>query len=105
MLRNNASPYPLTFNIRMGSTLVNVEGTFADPVQMTGVNAHLGLRGDNLADLFYLTGIPLPPTPPYQLSGHLQKQNGIWGFHNFQGRVGDSDLSGELTWLYVNHSG
>ena len=65
---------------------------------MIGVNAQLDLRGDNLADLFYLTGIPLPPTPPYQLIGHLQKQNGIWGFHNFKGRVGDSDLSGELTY-------
>jgi uncharacterized protein involved in outer membrane biogenesis len=82
----------------MGSTRVNLEGTFADPVQMTGVNAQLDLRGDNLADLFYLTGIPLPPTPPYQLIGHLQKQNGIWGFHNFKGWVGDSDLAGELTY-------
>jgi uncharacterized protein involved in outer membrane biogenesis len=98
MLRNNARPYPLTLNINMGDTHVNVEGTFADPVQMIGVNAQLNVRGDNLADLFYLTGIPLPPTPPYQLMGHLQNQKGIWEFHNFQGRVGDSDLSGELTY-------
>jgi uncharacterized protein involved in outer membrane biogenesis len=98
MLRNNTLPYPLSLNVNMGSTHVNLEGTFADPVQMTGVNAQLDLRGDNLADLFYLTGIPLPPTPPYQLIGHLQKQNGIWGFHNFHGQVGDSDLSGELTY-------
>jgi uncharacterized protein involved in outer membrane biogenesis len=50
---------------------------------MAGVDAQLDLRGDNLADLFYLTGIPLPPTPPYQLIGHLQKQNGIWEFHHY----------------------
>ncbi len=98
MLRNKTLPYPLTLNINMGSTRVNLEGTFADPVQMTGVNAQLDLRGDNLADLFYLTGIPLPPTSPYQLTGYLQKQNGIWGLHNFHGQVGDSDLSGELTY-------
>ncbi|QWF71882.1 AsmA family protein [Methylomonas paludis] len=98
MLRNNSQPYPLQLNINMGSTRVSLEGTFADPVQMTGVNAQLDLRGDNLADLFYLTGIPLPPTPPYKLNGHLQKQDGIWAFHHFQGQVGDSDLSGELTY-------
>ncbi|MGD0961005.1 MAG: AsmA family protein, partial [Methylomonas sp.] len=98
MLRNNTQPYPLKLNINMGNTRVNLEGTFSDPVLMTGVNAQLDLSGDNLADLFYLTGIPLPPTSPYKLSGHLQKQNGIWGFHDFKGQVGDSDLSGELTY-------
>ncbi len=98
MLRKNTQPYPLTLNISMGSTRVNLEGTFADPVQMVGVDAQLDLRGDNLADLFYLTGIPLPPTPPYKLAGHLQKLDGIWGFHHFQGQVGDSDLSGELSY-------
>ncbi len=98
MLRNNTVAYPLMLNVDMGSTHINVEGTFADPVKMAGVNAQLNLHGDNLADLFYLTGIPLLPTSPYKLIGHLQKQNGIWEFHNFRGQVGDSDLSGELTY-------
>lgn len=96
MLRNNTAPYPLTLTIKMGSTNMGVKGTFVDPVQMTGVDAQLNLRGNNLADLFHLTQIPLPPTPPYKLSGHLQKQNEIWRFEKFKGQVGDSDLSGDL---------
>lgn len=98
MLRNNTAPYPLALTIKMGSTSMGIEGTFADPVQMAGVDAQLNLRGNNLADLFYLTGIPLPPTPPYKLSGHLQKKNQIWAFEKFKGQVGDSDLSGDLTY-------
>jgi uncharacterized protein involved in outer membrane biogenesis len=98
MLRNNTEPYPLTFNIKMGSTRMEMEGTVSDPAKMSGMNAQLNLQGNNLADLFHLTQIPLPPTPPYKLSGHLQKQNETWKFQKFKGQVGDSDLSGDLTY-------
>ncbi len=96
MLRNDTEPYPLTVNIKMGNTHIDAEGTVADPAKMTGVNAQLSLGGDNLADLFHLTQIPLLPTPPYKLTGHLQKQDEIWKFQNFKGQVGDSDMSGDL---------
>ncbi|WP_174625081.1 AsmA family protein [Candidatus Methylobacter favarea] len=98
MLRNNTAPYPLDLVIKMGSTSMFIKGTFADPVQMAGMNAQLNLRGNNLADLFHLTQIPLPPTPPYKLSGRLQKHNDVWEFQKFKGQVGDSDLSGDLTY-------
>lgn len=96
MLRNSTEPYPLTVNIKMGDTQIDVEGTVADPAKMEGVNAQLKLRGDNLADLFHLTQIPLLPTPPYKLAGHLQKHDETWKFQNFKGQVGDSDMSGDL---------
>jgi uncharacterized protein involved in outer membrane biogenesis len=97
-LRDTEKPYPLTFDLKMGSTRIDMEGTISDPAQMSGMNAQLNLQGNNLADLFYLTQIPLPPTPPYKLSGRLQKQKEIWKFQKFKGKVGDSDLSGELTY-------
>jgi uncharacterized protein involved in outer membrane biogenesis len=65
---------------------------------MSGMNAQLNLQGNNLADLFHLTQIPLPPTPPYKLSGRLQKQDETWKFQKFKGQVGDSDLSGDLSY-------
>jgi AsmA family protein len=96
MLRNDTEPYPLTLNIKMSNTQMDAEGTVADPAKMTGVNAQLNLQGDNLADLFHLTQIPLLPTPPYKLSGYLQKHDGTWKFQKFKGQVGDSDMSGDL---------
>ncbi|MGZ4955725.1 MAG: AsmA family protein [Methylobacter sp.] len=105
MLRNNTAPYPLTLNIKMGSTHMDMKGTIADPVKVAGVNAQLHLRGDNLADMFHLTHIPLLPTPPYQLSGHLQKQNEVWRFQRFKGQVGDSDLSGDLIYQTKSERG
>ncbi|HEY8157627.1 MAG TPA: AsmA family protein [Methylobacter sp.] len=95
-LRDTEKPYPLTFDLKMGSTRVDMKGTISDPAKLAGLNAQLNLQGNNLADLFHLTQIPLPPTPPYKISGHLEKKHDIWEFQKFKGKVGDSDLSGDL---------
>lgn len=104
-LRDTEKPYPLTFNLKMGSTRIDMEGTISDPAKMSGMNAQLNLQGNNLADLFHLTQIPLPPTPPYKLSGRLQKQDETWKFQKFKGQVGDSDLSGDLTYATKREPG
>jgi uncharacterized protein involved in outer membrane biogenesis len=51
-----------------------------------------------MADLFYLTAIPLPPTPPYTLKGQLTKTGTVWAYKKFDGKVGGSDLSGNLSY-------
>lgn len=98
MLRNSHAVYPLNLHIAMGATKIDVDGTFTDPVQMEGIDTTLDLSGANLADLFYLTEIPLPPTPTYKLSGHLTKKGDLWTFEKFQGKVGGSDLEGDLSY-------
>jgi len=40
-------------------------------VHVGKLDIQLALQGSSLADLFPILGIPLPATPPYQLSGHL----------------------------------
>lgn len=97
-LRDSTRDYPLTLRITMGDTEVSVDGKFRDPIKLTGVDASLNISGNNMANLFYLTAIPLPPTPPYSLAGQLTKKDGIWGYEKFNGKVGGSDLSGDLTY-------
>lgn len=97
-LRDSSKEYPLSVKIEMGKTNIAVDGTFKDPVKLTGVNASLNITGNNMADLFYLTAIPLPPTPPYTLHGQLTKNGSIWGYNNFKGKVGGSDLAGNLSY-------
>ena len=98
MLRDSNKPYPLDLSLTMGATKITVNGTFTDPVKLTGVDTHLHLEGDNLADLFYLTAIPLPPSPSYSIDGQLVKKTGAWAFNDFKGTVGHSDLGGNLTY-------
>ena len=97
-LRDSTKEYPLRLKLEMGATKVAVNGTFKDPIKLTGVNASLKITGHNMADLFYITAIPLPPTPPYSLEGQLTKNGGVWGYNNFEGKVGGSDLSGQLSY-------
>lgn len=97
-LRDTAQEFPLNLKLVMGATEINVEGTFKDPIKLAGVDAALKVMGNNMADIFYLTAIPLPPTPPYRLEGQLTKTDGVWGYKDFKGKVGGSDLSGSLSY-------
>src|SRR5262249_25964770 len=62
LLRDTSKQFPLDLEIKMGGTVVNFKGALQDPVAMKGINATLDVSGPNMADLFYLTSIPLPPT-------------------------------------------
>lgn len=98
LLRNTSEPFPLKIEINIGGTRFMTDGTFTDPIQLKGIDAQLELGGSNLADLFYLIHVPLPPTPSYSLKGKLQKDGELWTFTGFTGRVGSSDLSGKVTY-------
>lgn len=97
-LRDTDTPYPLKADIVMGDTVVGIDGTFKDPLKMEGVDTGLSLKGPNLADLYYLTSIPLPPTPAYTLSGRLAKDGTVWRFDIPKGTVGNSDLKASGTY-------
>jgi AsmA protein len=62
----------------------------------------LALSGDNLNQLFTLTGIAFPATRDYVTHGHLLRQGNTVRYESFTGRVGTSDLSG---WIQVKTGG
>lgn len=96
MLRDTTQNYPLMIAVTVGNTEFKIDGTFKDPVRLTGLDAVLHLSGDSLSDLYYFTHVALPPTPAFTLDGQLVKQGETWTFRNFEGRVGKSDLSGTV---------
>ena len=56
----------------------------------------LTVEGSDMAQLYPLAGVVLPKTPPYSLTGMLGNKGDEWRFDDFQGRMGDSDLAGDL---------
>lgn len=89
---------PYRFKARMagaGSSLT-ATGAVTRPFDLGRFDATLTLEGRDLADLYLLTGLTLPNTPPYRLSGALKRNEAVWTFNDFDGRVGASDLSGDL---------
>ena len=88
--------YPFNADVRAGDTEVTAKGQVPHPFNLGQVFADVSMSGRDLADLYYLTGITLPNTPPYRIAGHLSRDEKVYRFQRFTGRVGSSDLEGDL---------
>ena len=87
-------PYPFSADIRAGDTHVIAKGELPRPFDFGQIRTALDVSGGNLANIYLLTGLALPSSPPYRLSGELVRNGTSFNFHNVVGRVGASDLEG-----------
>lgn len=92
-------PYPIGADIRAGATHVTANGQIDKPFDLGRFSANLMVQGSDLNNLYYLTGLSLPNTPPYRIAGALTRNGETYDFKKFNGRVGDSDVSGDLSVL------
>ena len=95
-LRSSKEPYPVKINLGAGKLKASVDGNLTEPLAMKGEDVTLDIQGDDMAKLYPLIHLVFPSTPPYRLKGHLKHDGKVWSFANFSGRVGDSDLSGNI---------
>lgn len=102
-LRSEGTPFPLQADFRSGNTRVALVGSLNDPLNMGGADLQLTFSGDSLGELYDLTGVLLPDTPPFKTDGRLvatfnEKNGSRFAYRNFNGRIGDSDIHGSLTY-------
>ncbi|MDA8451402.1 AsmA family protein [Acidovorax sp. NCPPB 3859] len=101
-LRQQDVQYPLQFKARAGTVRAEVEGTLANPLALAGMDLQVLLQAESMADLYPLTGLVLPNTPPFRTKGHLvgslEPGRAVWDYRDFTGTVGQSDLRGQLTY-------
>ena len=79
------------------ATLGDITGAAAGivrSVDVDGIDLDLDISGASLADVKRYLPVNLPDTPPYRLQGRVRNPKDSWIFDPFNGRVGDSDLSG-----------
>jgi AsmA family protein len=102
-LQDAARPFPVQADLHIGDTRVAFVGTLTDPAHLAALDLRLWLQGISLEHLYALTGISLPPTPPYSTEGRLVGQfregGNVFKYENFTGRVGGSDLNGSLVFV------
>lgn len=96
-LPSPASPTRVSAAATLGHTTAVAVGYLRE-LGFEGMDVQLGLAGDDLAELNQL-GINLPGTPPYKLRGRLAFANNTWDFSPFEGRIGDSDINGQLAYV------
>ena len=102
-LRGEGTPFPIQADFRSGNTRVAFMGTINDPMNMGGADLRLKFSGDSLGDLYDLTGVLLPDTPPFETDGHLvakidPEKSSVFDYRDFNGRIGDSDIHGTLAY-------
>ena len=90
-------PYHFEATLAGSRSRLVVDGAITRPFDLGQFTSTLSLQGQDLNDLYLLTGVTLPNTPPYRLSGALTRNDAVWTFNDFTGRVGASDLSGDMT--------
>ena len=89
--------FPLEIDALVGSTTLKAKGSITDLAELAGVDMTFAMQGRNLDELYKLTGVVLPSTPPYKVRGTLVRQDKRWIASQMQGTLGSSDVSGQLT--------
>ncbi|SHM20649.1 AsmA family protein [Rhodanobacter sp. OK091] len=102
-LQNASDPFPLQADMQVGDSHIALVGTLTDPIHLGALDVRLWFSGSSMAKLYPLTGVTLPDTPPYATEGHLKAElhrgGSRFSYQNFRGRVGGSDLAGNLLFV------
>ena len=90
-------PYPFDMDVLAGATHIVAHGSVIKPFDFGRLQTTATVTGRDLADLYLLTGIVLPNSPAYSISGHVVREQDTYKVTDFAGRVGHSDLHGVVT--------
>ncbi|HEF4761843.1 TPA: AsmA family protein [Pseudomonas putida] len=103
-LQDAARPFPLQAQVQIADTHIELAGTLTDPMSLGALDLRLKLAGTSLGNLYPLTGVTLPDTPPYATDGHLiaklhEPAGAVFRYEEFNGKIGDSDIHGDLRYV------
>ena len=95
-----SSQYALSTDLALEGPPAGSSAHFEGALSLTGrpqLEGRLAAAGPDLHAFSQLTGLPLPRTPPYQLSSHIVATRGQVRLDPVGGRIGSSDVAGTLT--------
>jgi len=102
-LQQADQPFPVQARLHIGDTHIALVGTLTDPLHLGALDLRLWFAGSSMAKLYPIIGVTLPDTPPYatrgRLTAELHRHGSRFGYRHFHGRVGGSDLSGDLAFV------
>jgi uncharacterized protein involved in outer membrane biogenesis len=94
---NPGRPYDFDSHVVAGDTRINLTGHIDHPFDFAALTGRFSVAGDDLADLYRLTGLALPNTPPYSLAAGFARRGSVYALESIRGRVGQSDIEGAMT--------
>ena len=91
-----SKPYSFETSITAADIKLRAHATIPHPFDLAALKATFRLSGSDMADVYYLTGLALPNTPPYEVSGTLVRDKLVFKIDDFRGRLGSSDIAGDV---------
>ena len=96
-LLNRGEAYRLDLTANAGDTRLHLAGTLRAPLDPAHFELRADASGQDLGDVYTLLGIATPETPPYSVRGRLVRDGAVWRFKDFAGKIGDSDMAGDVS--------
>jgi uncharacterized protein involved in outer membrane biogenesis len=94
---DQTKPYNFSADVKAGETHAVINGAVTQPFHLDRYQASVSVSGPSLADIYFLTGLVLPRTPPYRMSLSVTRDGSIYQLNNINAVLGGSDLGGNLT--------
>jgi hypothetical protein len=92
-----SKPYGFETSVTAADIKLSAHASIAHPFDLAALQANFHVSGSDLADVYYLTGLALPNTPPYDVSGTLVRDNLRFKVDDLHGKLGSSDISGNVS--------
>jgi AsmA family protein len=89
---------PYAFSAHLTASDIDLEAhvSVAKPFDLGLLDIKFVVTGDDLADVFYLTGLALPNTPKYRLAATVHAAGTTFTVDDLKGRLGSSDIAGRV---------
>jgi len=94
---DHSKPYAFDAAISAADIKLTAQTNIQHPFDLGAVTSKFHLTGKDLADVYYLTGLALPNTPPYDVAGTAVRDGMKFRVDDFHGRLGGSDINGKLS--------
>ena len=90
-------PYYFTLMERSSGNRLEFRGSLEQPFDFRALQGTFAISGPDLKDVYYLIGLRVPDTGPYQMSGRFLRHNKHFEYRNLLVTSGQSDVSGNLS--------
>ena len=89
-------PYPFSLSITAGRNQIEASGKVLKPFDLGQLQLQAAVKGKDLAELFYLTQLALPNSPPYSVRATISRDGEQFTVRNIEGTLGSSDIGGSI---------
>ncbi len=93
-LRAEDQPFPFEIDLSLGAATANIDGTIPGSASLQEFEVAASLSGQDLSEFISGVTLPLPSTPPYDLSGNVRRAGDIWRITDLNAIIGGSTIRG-----------